>query len=110
MKSKLIVILLLLAMVLISGCIGQEEVTDKERAKSACIDECNSRLDAGEDLSNGPCLLNPIPDALDWVCDVAHDPRQLIDNQPENQCSAYREGRAHHFVEVDPDCKFIQSR
>jgi hypothetical protein len=111
MKSKLLVLILaLVGVVLISGCIGQEGATsEKDKAISACIDECLSRLDAGEDLSVGPCLLNPIPDLPDWVCDVAHDPRESVDNRPENQCSAFREGRSHHFVEVNPSCELIKT-
>jgi len=53
----------------------------------------------GLDMSDGPCLSNEI--IPDWVADVAHDPRQDVDNLPENQCPAYREGEAHHFVELD---------
>lgn len=111
MENKPIVLtLVLLGIVLISGCIGQEaEITDEEKAISACKAECNSRLSAGEGLSAGPCLLDPIPESPDWVCDVAHEPRQDIDDQPENQCSAFRERRANHFVEVDPNCEFIKA-
>ena len=41
--------------------------------------------------------------------DVAHDPRQAVDDDPANQCAAYRSGEAHHFVELDPDGRFIRS-
>lgn len=54
----------------------------------------------GVDLSSGPCLADDeIPD---WVVDVAHNPRQPIDDLPENQCPSYRSGKAKHFVELDP--------
>lgn len=75
----------------------------------ACVDACQSALGNATDLSDGPCLLDPIA-GTDWVCDVAHDPRQPLDNLPENQCSSYRSGVAHHFVEVSPDCGLIRSR
>ena len=109
MNKKLI--LLLIGIILISGCISQKEtpMSDKDKAIAECKQECNSKLKANVDLSNGPCLLNPIQDLPDWVCDVAHKPRQDIDNQVDNQCSAYREGRAHHFVEVDTNCELIQT-
>jgi len=42
------------------------------------------------------------------VCDVAHQPRQDVDNDRKNQCDAYHDGRASHFVEVDPTCAFIE--
>ena len=52
----------------------------------------------GVDFTNGPCL-GKIAD--DWVLDIAHNPRQEVDNQPANQCSAYREGKARNFIELD---------
>jgi hypothetical protein len=32
-----------------------------------------------------------------------------VDDEPENQCEAYREGEAGHFVELDPEGNFIRS-
>lgn len=92
-------IFLLMAIVFLSGCVQQ---TDKDKAVSACIEKCKS---ATIDLSNGPCLSEEI--ITNWVCDVAHSPRQTVDNNPENQCSDYREGLARHFVEVDVNCDLI---
>jgi hypothetical protein len=43
------------------------------------------------------------------VTDVAHDPRQPVDDEPENQCEAYRSGDAGHYVELDPQGRYIQS-
>ncbi len=53
----------------------------------------------GMDLSSGPCLTNDL--IFGWVVDIVHSPRQDLDNLPENQCPAYLEGRAKHFVELD---------
>lgn len=66
------------------------------------------RKAAGEDFSNGPCL----SDALmpNWVLDIAHNPRQAVDDLPQNICPAYREGRAQHFVELDLDGNLIRAR
>ncbi len=75
------------------------------RPRDVCQELCRERLDSGADLSDGPCLSNNV--APDWVCDVAHDPRQEVDDNPENQCSAYGETAAH-FVEVSPTCKYIR--
>ncbi len=61
----------------------------------------------GVDFSSGPCLTNNL--MPDWVADIAHDPREPIDDLPENQCSAFREGEARHFVELDPDGDVIQA-
>ena len=84
------------------GC--QKEI--KEPAVEKCISECKAQLEQGAGLSTGPCLSNEI--IPDWVCDVAHSPREEVDNQPENQCLAYREKKAHHFVEVDTGCNLIK--
>lgn len=51
------------------------------------------------DLTNGPCL-GKIAD--DWVLDIAHLPREEVDNLPQNQCADYLNGSAHHFVEMTP--------
>ncbi len=72
-----------------------------------CKQLCYLALSNNRELANGPCLSNDF--YPDYVCDVAHDPRQPIDNRPENQCSFYRMGIAHHFVEVTPECKFIRA-
>jgi hypothetical protein len=53
----------------------------------------------GMDLEAGPCLSNDL--LPDWVVDIAHNPRERSDDFPENQCQAYIEGRAKHFVELD---------
>jgi hypothetical protein len=62
----------------------------------------------GVDISNGPCLSNDL--MPDWVADIAHNPRQPIDNLPENQCSAFLEGKAHHFIELDLDGNLIRTQ
>jgi hypothetical protein len=72
-----------------------------------CVSFCMGQKASGADLSDGPCLSNTI--ASDWVCDVAHSPRQNIDNDPANQCPAFRDSIAHHFAEVDTDCKPIRA-
>lgn len=53
----------------------------------------------GIDLSTGPCLTNDLRPG--WVVDVVHSPRERIDDLPQNQCPAFLEGRATHFVELD---------
>jgi hypothetical protein len=51
------------------------------------------------DFSDGPCLTNALME--DWVADIVHVPRSEVDNDPDNQCIAFLEGGAHHFVELD---------
>lgn len=76
--------------------------------QKSCIKLCKAQAANGTDLSSGPCIGNPVSEFPDWVCDIAHSPRTDVDNLPENQCSAFREGRANHFVEVDDGCAVIK--
>jgi len=96
-------LILLLSLVALLGCT---KAPDANVATDLCIKACQDALSEGMDLSNGPCLSNEIAD--NWVCDVAHSPRQAIDNDPSNQCPAYGVS-ASHFVEVDPECNFIRA-
>ncbi len=73
-----------------------------------CQTICKGELSKNIDLSNGPCLLNPIPNYEDWVCDVSHWPREAVDGNETNQCSEYTK-TADHFVEVFPNCSFIRA-
>lgn len=59
----------------------------------------NEAKAAGLDLTTGPCLLESAETG--WVFDVAHLPREPIDDLPENQCPAYLSGKIQHFVELD---------
>jgi hypothetical protein len=101
-------ILLLIPIVLFCGCTQPTHSTPV--AQDLCIQLCNSALNADQNLDTGPCLSdnNDEWNVNDWVCDIAHSPRLDIDNLPENQCLAYTEGQAHHFVEVDENCKLIR--
>ena len=115
MKLRLFLTAVLLAVLVVSGCAQQTPAGDvfsiSDTAKSGCISLCRDALSKDRDLSNGPCLSdgNAGWDVNDWVCDVAHSPRQAVDNDPANQCMEFRKGMAHHFVEVDPDCNFIKA-
>jgi hypothetical protein len=66
------------------------------------------RRNLGEDFSKSPCLSNDLIPG--WVVDISYSPRQPVDDLPENQCSAYLEGRAKHFVELDPEGNLIRAR
>lgn len=97
---------LFLLLFLLIGCIQQTTVSVEQQAIEECEMICliNSWENGWQD---GPCLSNEI--IGDWVCDVAHSPRQPVDDLPENQCSAFREGKARHFVELSPDCTVIKT-
>ena len=102
-KMNRIFFILLLLFSFSLGCVSQKSGSDD--ATSACILECQKNK-ATSDYVSGPCLSNEIK--TDWVCDIAHNPRLPADNQPENQCTAFREGHAHHFVELDENCTVIK--
>lgn len=111
-KRKIILITLLvffsiLLLPIIFYFINKEE--EKKKAIEICLEECRNEILKGRDLFNGPCLLNPIKELPDWVCDVVNVPRQNIDNLRENQCSYYYEGKAKHFVEVSINCEFVRA-
>jgi hypothetical protein len=91
---------ILFAIIFLSGCAQQQD-----GIVSSCTQLCRQEKNKGTDLSAGPCLSNSI--AEDWVCDVAHSPREDVDNLPENQCSAFGK-TANHFVEVDVNCSLIK--
>jgi len=104
--------IIMLAILFVSGCTetvqtpGSQKVYTKDDAFAACKELCEASKDAGVDLSEGPCLSDQI--VKDWVCDIAHDPRQPTDNDPENQCQAFIKQEAHSFIELDENCELIQ--
>jgi hypothetical protein len=92
-----------LVAVALAGCGGEDASEETiARAKEAYA----AAKARGVDMSRGPCL-GVIESG--WVADVAHDPRQDVDDEPENQCPEYRSGEADHFVELNPEGEFIRS-
>jgi len=93
----------------IESMINAKSEAEETIAKSKCLDLCNIQtLELSEsEFAPGPCLSGQI--IPDWVCDVAHSPRQEVDNDPANQCPEFKSGQAHHFIEVDVNCQFIKS-
>ena len=65
-----------------------------------------AKKEEGWDFSNGPCLSNNL--LGEWVIDVAHSPREAIDDLPENQCTAYLTKKITHFIELDPEGNLIR--
>lgn len=106
---------LLVGILLVSGCTQASNpigpTSNTELIKGQCMALCGETLSEGADISDGPCLSDNNPEWTidDWVCDVAHSPREDADDLPENQCSEFREGIAKHFVEIDTDCELIRA-
>ncbi|MFA4907600.1 MAG: hypothetical protein WC602_05000 [archaeon] len=97
--------------VIASGCVQQGyHSPDTGKAVLACGNSCQNARANGVDLSSGPCIGNPIrKEGPKWVCDIAHSPRAAIDDLQENQCSAFREGKARNFVELDENCGLVRA-
>jgi hypothetical protein len=95
----------------LSACGGDDEPSqgEKSQAVGQAIVAFQKAQQSGQDLSSGPCISESLPGLPDWVADIAHDPRQEIDDQAENQCQRYREGEANHFVELDEDGTLIRA-
>lgn len=88
--------------------LEQKTQVDKTLAIIKCQELCQQQLSTdGQNFDIGPCLSNEI--IADWVCDIAHSPRQTVDDDAANQCSAFRTGQAHHFVEIDGNCNLIKT-
>lgn len=99
MRAALLAALLLATGV--AGC-GTSAQDEKLGAIDAAREVYAKATDDGRDLSTGPCLANPLDGPYeDWVVDVVHEPRRASDDEAVNQCSAYRDGEATHFVELD---------
>ena len=94
----------------LAGCGGVDEA-EKDAAIAAARAVYEKERLAGTEFQRGPCIANPLPDpSSNWVVDVAHDPRRPEDDDPANQCSAYRDGKAEHSVELDPDGNLIRAK
>ncbi|MBU1131024.1 hypothetical protein KJ840_02730 [Patescibacteria group bacterium] len=121
-----ILILLIIVGVLAAGCANQQEAEKKplnvsnlnmaleyQIALQKAVEIYQRAVADGVDLSAGPCLANDLhgnPDYSEtmWVLDIAHYPREEVDDLPENQCSAYREGRARNFIEFNTEGQLIK--
>lgn len=79
-----------------------------DTAVAGAVSLYRKRLIEGVDMSKGPCLSNDLMNG--WVVDVVHNPRESVDTLPENQCAAYLEGRAEHFVEMDISGNLVRVR
>jgi hypothetical protein len=96
----------LVALALAAGCGGGSDDGERERAIAAAHLAYEEAAAEGTNFADGPCLGVVLEN---WVADVAHDPREEVDDRPENQCEAFRSGEAEHFVELDPEGDLIRA-
>jgi hypothetical protein len=80
---------------------SQVSQSDRDRAVDQAQAAYRQFIATGAPLEPGPCISESLPGLPDWVADIAHSPRQPVDDEPANQCQRYRSGQAHHFVELD---------
>lgn len=114
---KILLLMLALTVIVLTGILtvifnaGPTESTPKSEIDTA-VNQARylyrQKKEMGDDFSNGSCLSNAL--MPNWVVDIAHSPRLPIDDLPENQCPAYLEGRAKHFVELDTDGNLIRAK
>jgi hypothetical protein len=95
----------------VAGCGDDDDSSDGERQQA--ITQAQEAYDrartSGVNLADGPCIAESLTDLPDWVVDIAHDPREDVDDDPANQCRRYQEGEASHFVELTPEGELIKA-
>ena len=95
----------------LGGCGGDDASQgDTDQAVAAAMKAYDKARASGAQLEAGPCIAERLPGLDDWVADIAHDPRTSVDDEPSNQCRRYREGDAHHFVELTPEGALIRAQ
>eukprot|EP00824_Muranothrix_gubernata_P012986 TRINITY_DN27257_c0_g1_i1.p2 TRINITY_DN27257_c0_g1~~TRINITY_DN27257_c0_g1_i1.p2 ORF type:complete len:127 (+),score=23.03 TRINITY_DN27257_c0_g1_i1:26-382(+) len=104
-----VLVLLVCVGVVVASTLGG----DQEEATTRCAALCTAhRYDYELTAWNkGPCLSDHFPfDVPHYVCDVAHWPRQQVDNDPNNQCRDWNPqgGDKCAFVEVNTKCQVIR--
>src|SRR5919197_4150146 len=101
--------LALVAALVLTACGGPSQ-DERDRAVTEARQAYGEAKAAGINLDRGPCIAEQLPGLPDWVADVAHEPRQPVDESPANQCRRYRDGEAHHFVELSPSGDLIRAQ
>ncbi len=94
----------------VAGCGGGSGGSQADKDKAIAAAKFLYVGQGKRDLSSGPCLSESLPGISDWAVDIAHDPRQAVDDQPANQCQSFRDGQTHHFVELAPDGQLIRAQ
>lgn len=82
---------------------GTEQNEAIEKAKSV-FEQTRTE---GVDLRDGPCLAEEL--LPNWSFDIAHSPREAVDEAETNQCQNYRSGKTKHVVEFDVEGNLIRA-
>lgn len=95
-----VLIMLFIAKPAAPAAVSQPNVDEFEETIIAVAKQAYAQAkESGIDLTTGPCLSDALE--IGWAIDIAHFPRETIDDWPENQCIAYLEGKVQHFIELD---------
>lgn len=106
--------------IILSGCwvmdfnarMANKLVPSTDMNREVIIEEAQAlavqkkKMYSESEWAKGPCL-GKVND--EWVVDIAHNPRIAIDDNPDNQCVDFAEGKVKHFVELTPDGKLIKT-
>lgn len=97
-----------------AGCGGGSDSSGGSSDQAKAIAEAKTAFQEAQsqrqNLSAGPCIAQQLPSLPDWAADIAHNPREPVDDQPMNQCQSYRDGQTHHFVELTPTGQLIRAQ
>ena len=118
------IILLLSFLILLTGCAVERPKPpldlnrinwslEAQLAAQAAETEYQKAKEEGIGFINGRCLSNglfgnPEYPETRWVLAIANEPRNQSDDLPENQCSAYRDGQAFNYIEMDKNGNILK--
>ena len=103
MASRLLIVAILL------GSSGAALAVSRQVDQAVKLCQSKRATFDKDQWSDGPCISEG-RDIKGWVVDIAHSPRQPIDDQAKNQCRNYRNGKIKHFVELDGECNVLRSK
>lgn len=96
--SALAVIVIVLILTAKTQPNNPAPIADNLDISKKAVEMYQKAKEQGVNLSNGPCL-----GVIDgYAVDIAHLPREKVDDLPENQCPDYNNGKLKHFIELTP--------
>lgn len=96
--SFAVLIVVVLSIAVITKPKKQVSISDDSAISQKAVELYQKTKEQGADFSNGPCL-----GTIDYYAiDIAHIPREVVDEKSENQCPDYINGKLKHFVELTP--------
>lgn len=104
----MIVVLIVLIIPFIPALTFSSGSKEKSQAMKEAKSVYEHQQAAGVSFANGQCIAESL--MPDWVADIVHNPRDPMDDLPENQCQSYRAGSTHHFVELDLQGNIIRAQ